>query len=135
MPYDRDQLHATLKAKAAERQSAAIPALQVVRAAGMIAAHVQTTDEWNRFLSYVQGFRDKAQGAADAARVKQNDPAVWESAELAKLKSQVIEADAQIRAFDLVIGLPKFLTEAGRDAAVDIEKYERANEAPAATPS
>lgn len=136
MPFDRSDFEARLKEKATERQSAQIPALQIVRAAGMIAERIQTTDEWNRFLSYVQGFRDKAQFAADTARVRQNDPAVWDQAMLAKLKSEVIAMDAQIQAFDLVLGLPKLLSEAGKDAAVDIEKYEKgANGEAAATQS
>src|SRR5687768_2602712 len=108
MSYDRTDFNAKLAEKARKRDASAIPAYRAIQAAGVIMAKVTTnSDEWNRYLSILQGQIDKTRERLLAARAKQDDPALWDIAERNKLKADILQAEAMIAAWELAMQLPK----------------------------
>src|SRR3990167_5681694 len=117
MPFDHKDFLATVKSKAASRNAAAIPAMRALQAAGVIMAKLTTgSDEWNRYLSYLQGQIEKTRARQEGAQGKQNDPAIWDIPERNKLKADIIAADAMIAAWEWAMALPKALVDGGAEA-------------------
>ena len=129
MTYDRAEFKATIAEKARQRQSATLPAMRALQAAGVIMAKLTTSsDEWNRYLSYVQGQIEKTRQRKAVAEARQNDPAIWDIPERNKLKADILQADAMIAAWDWAMELPKALIDGGAEATEFLNKLDREND-------
>lgn len=129
MSYDRQQFLDTVKAKAQTRQRGVESAYRVVQAAGQVMAHLTQSDDWNRFLGYLQGQVNRTREAKEAAQRKLADPAIWDAKDLTKLKSDILIADGMIAAYELAMKLPAALIEGGAEATEFLNKLERKDEA------
>lgn len=126
MTYSQADFQAKLKEGAAKRHSAAIPAARALQAAGVVMTKLVTgNDDWNRYLSYVQGQIDKTRVQVDAARVKQDDPAIWDIAERNKLKADILQGNAMIAAWEWAMAIPKALVDGGAEATEFLSKLEK----------
>lgn len=131
MTYDRKAFHDAVAEKASKRQAQALPAMRAAQAAGVIAQKLTTgSDEWNRYLSYLQGQIDKTRKQRDAAQAKLADPAIWDPQALNKLKADMLQADAMIAAWEWAMALPKALVDGGAAATEFLNKLDKENEAP-----
>ena len=129
MTYSRQDFLTAVKDKAHQRQSATLPAMRALQAAGVIMAKLTTSsDDWNRYLSYLQGQIEKTRERMDAAREKQDDPAVWDVAERNKLKADILQAGAMIAAWQWAMELPKALVDGGAEATEFLNKLDREND-------
>lgn len=129
MSYDKGEFLAKVKEKAEQRQSQMIPAVRALQAVGVIMAKVTTgSDDWNRYLSFLQGQIDKTRGRRDAAQAKLNDPAIWDGQQMTKLKSDILQADAMIAAWEFAMQLPKALIDGGEEATEFLNKLGREND-------
>ena len=126
--YDRKDFQATLAEKAKKRQGDHLPAVRALQAAGVIMAKLTTgSEEWNRYLSYLQGQIDKTRERVAAARLKQDDPALWDVAKRNKLKADILQGEAMIAALEWAMALPKALVDGGAEATEFLNKLEREN--------
>ena len=129
MSFDRKQWNDALAAKAKQRQTSALPAMRAMQVAGVIMAKLTTgSEEWNRYLSYLQGQIEKAQERKAVAHSKMADPSVWEPYQLNKLKADILQADAMIAAWQWAMELPKALVDGGAEATEFLNKLDRENE-------
>lgn len=129
MSYDRAQFLATVANKAQGRQSDILPVYRMVQAVGVVMQKLTTaSSEWNRYLQLLQGQIERAEAAKITAQSKMNDPAVWDSQALAKLKSDILMTDAMILAWRLAMELPKAIIEGGGKAQEIIDRFEREHE-------
>ena len=87
------------------------------------------SEEWNRYLSYLQGQIETTRGRKADALSKMADPAVWDTQVLTKLKSDILQADAMIAAWEWAMELPKALADGGAEATEFLNKLERENDA------
>lgn len=123
--YDRKAFADRVADKAKRRDAAQLPAFRALQAVGAVMAKLTTTsDEWNRYLQLLQGQIDKTRVVREAAQEKMSDPAIWDPQHLAKLKSDIREADAMIAAWELAMRLPKALIEGGAEATELLNKLE-----------
>ena len=135
MTYERKDFKERLAEKAAARRNDTIPAARALQPAGVIMAKLTTgSDEWNRYLSYVQGQINKTRDQRAAAQQKMADPTVWEPYQLTKLKSDIIQADAMISAWEWAMALPKALVDGGAEATEFLNKLDRENDKAAQPP-
>jgi len=129
MTYDRAEFKATLADKAKKRQSETLPAMRALQVAGVIMAKLTTgSEEWNRYLSYLQGQIEKTRGRRADALSKMADPAVWDTQTLTKLKSDILQADSMIAAWEWAMELPKALVDGGAEATEFLNNLEREND-------
>ena len=134
MTYERAEFKSALAEKAKQRQSATLPAMRALQAAGVIMAKLTTSsDEWNRYLSYVQGQIEKTRQRKAVAEARQNDPSIWDIPERNKLKADIIAADAMISALEWAMELPKALVDGGAEATEFLNKLDRENDAEKST--
>ena len=128
MSYDRADFKTLLADRAKRRQSDSIPAIRALQAAGVIAAKLTTgSDEWNRYLSYVQGRINQIRERKAIAQAQQNDPALWDAAELNKLKADILRADAMIEGLEWAMLIPKALVDGGAEATEYLNKLDKEN--------
>ena len=126
MSYDRAEFKATLADKAKQRQNATLPAMRALQVAGVIMAKLTTgSEEWNRYLSYLQGQIEKTRSRKADAQAKMADPTVWDTQALTKLKSDIIQADAMIAAWEWAMELPKALVDGGAEATEFLNKLDK----------
>ena len=126
--YDIKDFRAQVEAKAKKRQSTALPAMRALQAAGVIMAKLTTgSDEWNRYLSYLQGKIDQTRDRREVALKKMSDAAVWDPQQLTKLKSDILQADAMIAAWEWAMLIPKALVDGGAEATEFLAKMEGEN--------
>ena len=126
--FTRKDFNATIAEKARQRTTQQIPGLQMIQAAGAVMAKLTTqSDEWNRYLSYLQGQIDKTRERVAAARLKQDDPALWDVAKRNKLKADILQGEAMIAALEWAMALPKALVDGGAEATEFLNKLEREN--------
>ncbi len=129
MAYDRKDFTAILAEKAKHRRDSSLPAVRALQAAGVIMARLTTgSDDWNRYLSYLQGQIDKTRERVAAARAKQDDPALWDVAERNKLKADILRGEAMIDAWNYAMLLPKALVDGGEEATESLNKLDNEND-------
>lgn len=132
--YDRKTFTDRIAAKAKQQNAAQIPAFRALQTVGAVMANLITNDDkWNRYLQLLQGQIDKTRAQKEAAQSRMNDPAIWDPQHLAKLKSDIREADAMIAAWELAMQLPKALIEGGQEATELLNKMETKDDKGAST--
>ncbi len=105
-----------------------MPLVRLVAGAAPVMDAVTRDENWNRYLSYLQGILETWTKARDAARMKLSSPAVWSHEELLKLKCDVLIAGATIEAFQLAIDLPKAIMGGHEEADRIVKDFEREQE-------
>lgn len=132
MPFDRDEFIAGLATDRKRRTQEQLPALRAVQAQAVVMEKLLVTPEWNRYLSYLQELVNKATAARDLAiRKLTEDAAVWEQAEMVRLKSEIAEARGMLTAFEIAMKLPKALIDDAAKADELVKQYgEKGNETP-----
>lgn len=129
MSFDRQQFIATMAERRQKRSGEMLPQLRMMQAQASVMERLLTSfDHWNKYLSYLQGLVDRAKQSRDAAMAKQNDPAIWDGATMSRLKAEVAEASAMIRAWDIAMQLPRALIEDGTKADALILEFDKKNE-------
>ena len=135
MTYERQDFKAKLAEKAAGRRNDTIPAARALQAAGVVMAKLTTgSDEWNRYLSYVQGQINKTREQVAVARAKQDDPGLWDIAQRNKLKADILQGEAMIAAWEWAMALPKALVDGGAEATEFLNKLDLENDKAAQPP-
>jgi hypothetical protein len=128
MTFSRQEWNERLAAKAKQRAGDSLPAVRALQAAGVIMAKLTTSsDEWNRYLSYLQGQVDRVRAARADAQAKLNSPDIWEPSQMNKLKADILQADAMISAWEFAMQLPKALVDGGAEATEFLNKLDREN--------
>lgn len=129
MSFDKAEWLAGVGERMKKRTADALPALRQAQAQAPPMQDVLTQfDYWNRYVSYLQELSERTAKRRDAAQARMNAPDVWDAAVLAKLKSDILTADAMISAWDVAMKLPKALIEDAEKARELVEQYGREDE-------
>jgi len=129
MSFGRKEFRDAVAEKARKRRAESLPAIQALQAAGVIMARLTTgSEEWNRYLSYLQGHIERTRARRDVAQTRQNDPTVWDIAERNKLKADILQAEAMIAALQWAMELPKALVDGGAQATEFLNKLDHEND-------
>ncbi len=127
MPFDKAEFLSTVAKRAGERSANLMPALRVALAVGPVMKELQTgNDAWDRYLSHLQGYIDKATEARTLVQRKLADPNVWDANALTKLKSDIMVCEAMIEAWGAAMTLPKALLAGAEVAQAQITRFENA---------
>ena len=125
MSYDRDEFLATVTKRAGERTANMMPLLRAAQAVAPIMEKLTTGNApWDRYLQHLQAYVEQAQAAKANAQAKQSDPAIWDPNVLAKLKGDIIAADAMIEAWVTAMQLPRMLIQGGDEATAQIARFQ-----------
>jgi hypothetical protein len=125
--YDRKEFLDTVSKKAQERTANVMPLLRAVQAVAPVMEKLLTDTHWDHYLAYLQGYVNQAKAAKENAQAKLSDPAVWDTGQLTKLKSDIIVADAMIEAWTTAMQLPKALISGAEEANKTIARFENAS--------
>jgi len=129
MSYDKQEWLEFVGTKIRERTADALPALKMMQAQAAPMHQVLTQfDYWNRYLSFLQELINRTTARKELAQARMQDPAIWDAQQLAKLKSDILTADAMIQAWDVAMKLPKALIEDAEKAKELIEQFEKKDE-------
>ena len=119
----RDFLDSVAK-RAGERQSNIMPLLRAAQAVAPIMEKLTTGNaEWDRYLQYVQGYIEQAGKAKATAQAKIGGPEAGDPLVLAKLRVDIIVADAMTEAWTAAINLPHILVHGGEQATAEILRF------------
>ena len=129
MPFDRYEFIASLASTRERKARDSLPQLRVVQAQAVVMDALLVTPEWNRYLSYLQELVNRTMASKAAAQARQNDPSIWDPQQLAKLKSDVLQAEAMLQAWDIAMRLPKALIEDAEKATAMIAEFGKQDEA------
>lgn len=129
MTYDRDDYKATQAERKHERQAEMLPMARILAGAAPVMDRVTKSEDWNRYLSYLQGFLERLTRQRDMASAKLADPAIWNTEHLLKLKSDILMAQTGIDWLNLSISLPKAIMEGADGANALISDFEGKREA------
>lgn len=132
MSFDRTEFLETLTKRANERTSSLMPLLRQAQSVAPVMDRLVTNTDWDKYLQYLQSYINQAERAKANAQHKLGDPSVWDSSLLAKLKSDILVADAMIEAWTAAMELPKALIAGADEAGKIIMRFE--NAAPADNP-
>ena len=129
MSYDKQEWLESVGTKMRERTADTLPALKMMQAQAAPMHQVLTQfDYWNRYLSFLQELINRTTARKELAQARMQDPAIWDARQLAKLKSDILTADAMIQAWDVAMKLPKALIEDAGKAKELIEQFEKKDE-------
>lgn len=132
MSFDRDQFLATVSQKAQERNAALMPALRQLQAVAPVMEKLLTgSDTWDRYLTYLQGYIEQAETAKARALAKITSPEAADPLVLAKLRVDILTADAMISAWNASMSLPHILIGGAGEASKTIFRFEEAKNATA----
>ena len=124
MSFDKKDFLDSVSQKAKERTANVMPLLRAVQAVAPVMEKLMTDTHWDRYLAYLQGYVNQARAAKENAQAKLSDPAVWDTGQLTKLKSDIIVADAMIEAWTTAMQLPKALISGAEEANKTIARFE-----------
>lgn len=129
MTFDRKDFVGSLQEQHAKRQSALVPAAELVRGAAVIMDKLPRTPEWQRYCELLQGASAKFAKQKQLAQEKLEDPSVVGDDEVRKLRTAVFEANCWLAALRFSIELPAYLIKGGQEAEEFIKSMEKKNEA------
>lgn len=124
MSFDRDQFLETVTKKAQERTSGLMPLLRQAQSVAPVMERLITHTDWDKYLQYLQSYINQAERAKANAQRRMGDPSVWDTSLLAKLKSDILVADAMIEAWTAAMELPKALIAGADEAGKIIARFE-----------
>ena len=111
--------------KQEERARQMMPLLRLIEGAAPVMQAVLTTSEhWNRYLTFLQGYVERTKARKMAAEFRLADPAVWDPQALMKLKGDILAASAMIEAWEVAIQLPRAIIDGGAEAEKMIKEFE-----------
>ena len=100
--------------------------LEMLAQAEVKAKHLTGHVEWDRFLSYLQNFRDTVEAQRDSFAKAITDPRVVDHGAMLEAKIAMAECKGIINALDGVMSLPKDLMEMGAQAKTLLERMSAA---------
>jgi hypothetical protein len=127
MAYDRSDHLAVVRDRQHEKAREIMPLVRLVAGASAAMTAVTTDDNWNRYLSFLQGISDSFTKALESARTKLGSGSLTAEA-LQKLNCDAMVAKATIDAFRLAIDLPRAIMEGKGEADRLVKEFERAEE-------
>ena len=128
MTFDRSEFKATVEESSRRKQVEFLPMAKIIASAAPVMQGVTGDQNWDRYLSYLQGFIDRTQNQVTIAQSKMNDPGVWEHKDLLKLKADILVGEAMVQALTLAITLPKAIMEGSAEANKLIDDFEKRHE-------
>ncbi len=100
--------------------------LEMLAQAEVKAKHLTGHVEWDRFLSYLQNFRDTTEKQRDSFAKAITDPRVVDHGAMLEAKIAMAECKGIMDALDGVMSLPKDLMEMGAQAKTLLERMPAA---------
>lgn len=113
MAFDRSEWSRPEQAKAMHHK----PMLYQLATAAPRMETLTRSDEWNRYLQYLQAQVDLAKRGEQASIKNLVDPAITDTNEIMRLKIAHAAFAARRQAFEEAMELPKQLIDAGAEAA------------------
>lgn len=130
MAFDRKDFLATITERAQERNTIMMPALRQLQAVSPVMQTLLTgSDAWDRYLTYLQGYIEQAGEAKARAQSKITAPEAADPLVLAKLRVDILTADAMADAWKVAINLPHVLINGATEASKTISQFEEAKNA------
>ena len=127
---DRQDFRASLSQQHAAKQAALMPAVQLVAGAAVVMDKLQRTEEWSRYVTYLQGYVDRMAKQKEGALRKLGDPGLVDGQQVQKLRNDIFMADVTIDTLTFAIQLPAYILKGGEEANEFIKKFEKKNETP-----
>ncbi len=100
--------------------------LEMLAQAEVKAKHLTGHVEWDRFLSYLQNFRNTVEAQREGFAKVIADPRVVDHGSILEAKIAMAECQGRMDALDGVISLPKDLMEMGAQAKTLLERMPAA---------
>ena len=114
--FDREDFDRQIKEQTTKKAETRKPLLhQLIAVAPMMEALTQS-DDWNRYLSYLQARIEISRKAKDAADQILHDPQVTGHEDLLRAKIAYSMALAHEKAFTEALEIPKQIIESGKSA-------------------
>jgi hypothetical protein len=124
MSFDKSDFDDLARQRAAERTTSRLPQLLSIAAAAPKMDALTRDANWDHYLGYLTGIREKLETARAQAQERMGSPSLVNQDEIMQQKLIMLINDAQIQAIDLAIGLPKALLESAKSAMALVEKFE-----------
>ena len=125
MTFNKEQFLSSISERMEQRKIAALPQIRSALAVAPIMEKLTTGNEqWDRYLTYLQGYIGQAEAARVSAQKKLNDPGLWDTEKMTKLKCDIIVADAMIEAFCAAMALPTSLINDAENAREILARFE-----------
>lgn len=128
MIADREDFGRMVDAKHQARRAEIMPMARLLAGASPIMAELMVDERWTRYQQALQGLVDRWKLQRDSAKDKLGSSGLAD-AELRKLNTDVLTANATITAFELAIQLPAEIAKGGSEAAAMVKEYEKKNAA------
>ena len=107
-----------------QRAAEMMPLVRLVAGASPVMEALTHDENWDRYLSYLQGMITRWTVSRDAARDKLANGLAWKHEEMLKLKADAMVADGMIQAWQVAIDLPKAIMSGKDEAEQLIIKYQ-----------
>lgn len=85
---------------------------ELLRQSAVKSEHLTNDELWDAYISRIQAQIEKLEAMRDQAREELESAGIWDSTELSRIKSVVLEAKAMIKAFNIAISYPKEIINA-----------------------
>lgn len=111
-----------------EASAKILPLARVVAGAAPVMDKLQRSEEWGRYVTYLQGMAERFATQKQGALSKLSDPAITEDREIRKLRQDIFIADVTIGTLKFAIELPAAILQGNAEATDFIAKFEKKNE-------
>lgn len=110
MNYDKRQCEEAIKARAKRHQAKVTnmdsQIAEFLRQSAVRSELLTRDENWDVYLTRIQEHVNRSMATLNSARLKLEDPTIWSTEELYRIKSVAIEAKAMINAFNIAISIP-----------------------------
>lgn len=130
MIVDRKDFEGSLEAKQTRKRAEMMPMIRLVAGAASVMVELQVDEKWTRYQQILQGVVEKWKAQRDNAKDLLGGSGLAD-ADLRKLNTDVLTANAAISAWELALSLPAAIAKGGEEAAAIVKDFERKNESAA----
>lgn len=127
MIADRKDFEGVLAEKQSRKRAEMMPMIRLVAGAATVMAELQVDEKWTRYQQILQGVVEKWEAQRDNAKDLLGGSGLAD-ADLRKLNTDVLTANAAISAWKLALSLPAAIAKGGEEAAVMVKEFEKKNE-------
>lgn len=127
MIADRQDVAAPLKLRHQQKIAEVIPLAKILAGAAPVMHELQVDERWTKYQQIVQGLIERWKQQREVAKERLGMSGLAD-AELRKLNTDVLSANAAISAWELALKLPRAIADGGEEATRFVEEFEKQNE-------
>lgn len=127
MSFDRGQVESYVKDKHRDKQQSFVPVARLLQGAAPVMDRLVRSQEWDRYVTFLQGVIERYKVQREAAMKKLADPSIMKDEDVRKLRQDIFIADVTMESLRFAVELPAAILKGSDEATQFVTAFEAKN--------